>query len=199
MWHIFLRTLIPAVLVGTSAPLYAHSDFEMSGSLFPTEYGFDIETAMISDHWEGMYNVSFDAQFVLDGEPMASQADLEEIVMMSLDMNEPFARFMVSTTDDGLAGAGSWPVNFEQNTTIFDGPMSFNFEATLGTPYFGNVAFMFPTEMVPDEAELRLDYHMQVTAVPEAEIWAMLLAGIGFVGWTLRRKQSTDLPVAQAA
>lgn len=35
-------------------------------------------------------------------------------------------------------------------------------------------------------------FDLVVSAVPEAETWAMLLAGLGLIGWRLRKQQPTD-------
>ena len=34
-----------------------------------------------------------------------------------------------------------------------------------------------------------------LTPVPEAETWAMMLTGLGLVGWTTLRRRSTALPI----
>ncbi|MBZ0067781.1 MAG: PEP-CTERM sorting domain-containing protein, partial [Thiobacillus sp.] len=59
--------------------------------------------------------------------------------------------------------------------------------ATLGTGLIWNVAYLY------DQDVAGTDYlRLSVQAVPEAETYAMMLAGLGLVGWTARRRKTSS-------
>lgn len=61
----------------------------------------------------------------------------------------------------------------------------FDFEATPGMYYanvFGVAGDTFDTSL----------YGVQIAMVPEMEVWAMMLAGMGLLGYKLRRRQNND-------
>ena len=49
-----------------------------------------------------------------------------------------------------------------------------------------------------DANALNGGYDLVVSAVPEAETWAMLLAGLGLIGWSLRSQPREESGLALA-
>jgi hypothetical protein len=77
----------------------------------------------------------------------------------------------VTRTGDGTMGSRTSPGSF-----TFDVGAADSFTAVVGG-------------IVPSGASLPIGtYGVTVALVPEAETWAMMLVGMGLVGWQLRRK-----------
>ena len=75
---------------------------------------------------------------------------------------------------------------------------SFNFEATQSGPYtalFFGAPGPFTIGTFTGNGS---SYGITVTAVPEPEVWAMMLIGVGLIGYQLRRKSKAG-PVKIAA
>ncbi len=84
-------------------------------------------------------------------------------------------------------------------TNTFENGVTGNTTANSVSLSFNNLASGWYTVYVggTDHSLVGGDFNLVVSAVPETETWAMLLAGLGLVGWRLK-KQQKELNVATA-
>ena len=98
--------------------------------------------------------------------------------------------YLASLTDNALfvpftaLGLGVTRTGGETMGSVTTAPGSFTFTASGADSFTAVVG-----GIVPSGAALPIGtYGVTVTLVPEAETWAMMLVGMGLVGWQLRRK-----------
>jgi MYXO-CTERM domain-containing protein len=89
-------------------------------------------------------------------------------------------QFSVGSTDYPLSGDGA---HWADNTMSFANGVA---QEAAMTPYLMNSVRKYFTDL--DYAALG-QIGWQVTAVPEADTWAMFLAGLGLLGWMARRRR----------
>jgi hypothetical protein len=96
--------------------------------------------------------------------------------LFDLDIGVPFSfiEFGVSAAGGGTLGS------------VISGSGSTNFTAIPGN-YFANIVAV-PGILPGPSGFVASTFSANVTLVPEPETWAMMLIGVGLVGWQLRRK-----------
>ncbi|MDR4520794.1 MAG: PEP-CTERM sorting domain-containing protein [Nitrosomonas sp.] len=79
-------------------------------------------------------------------------------------------------------------------TNIFESGVSGNTGAQMATLAFNDLASGWYTVYIggTDSTTASGGYDLVVSAVPEAETWAMLLAGLGLIGWRLRNQKREE-------
>jgi hypothetical protein len=95
--------------------------------------------------------------------------------LFDLDIGVPF-----SFIEFGVSAAGGDTLG-----SVISGSGSTNFTATPGN-YFANIVAVPGT--LGTNGLVASTFSANVTLVPEPETWAMMLIGVGLVGWQLRRK-----------
>ena len=64
-----------------------------------------------------------------------------------------------------------------------------------GLASFSGLKSLYIVDTITTNAGIQ-DFHNNLSAVPEAEEWAMMLLGLPMVGWMIRRKQAVNLVAA---
>jgi len=96
--------------------------------------------------------------------------------LASLVDNELFAAFSVLAL--GITKSGG------DTLGTLGGPGSFSFSASAAGSYTAVVGgIVGPGGLLPIGT-----YGITVSLIPEAEVWAMMVVGVGLVGWQLRRR-----------
>ncbi|MDR4517637.1 MAG: pyruvate-binding protein [Nitrosomonas sp.] len=85
-------------------------------------------------------------------------------------------------------------------TNVFETGVTGNTSAHSATLDFNNLAAGWYTVYVggTDGTATTTGYDLVVSAVPEAQTWAMLVAGLGFVGWRLRNQPRKEFDMMPA-
>ncbi|MCB1985682.1 MAG: PEP-CTERM sorting domain-containing protein [Burkholderiales bacterium] len=92
--------------------------------------------------------------------------------------------------------SGAWGESIQAGAHAVDGTLaSGSTSANSASLTFDNLAAGWYTVYIggTDAGSTGGGYDLVVSAVPEAETWAMLLAGLGLIGWRLRKNQSREV------
>lgn len=160
--------LLAALVLFSGVSFAGTSDeFMFSGSLLSSDefpVAFDMNTFGLGSHLDGTYKASFDVFSEVQNMPQG-------IALISTGNSITGGVFF----GDGMPGMDLNGDSIASST--------FMFNAEHGTEYFASVLGGFNGET---------GYKLHIALVPEMETWAMMAAGLGFLGWRLRNKEVAD-------
>ena len=156
---------------------------EFSGELTSGFMDFDMNTFGLGSHLDGPYKVTFDTNIPFEGEPIPGPTLVGSQAMATISSNTDLLGTAYSPIDPADPMGMGMGIGMDLNGDGIGGS-TFMFDATHGTEYFASV-FGFGGEMP-------IQYNLQITLVPEMETWAMMVAGMGFLGWRLRNKKTEE-------